>query len=184
MIKKLLIALLVCIIPMAVFSGCNLINPNEPDNKTTTCTITFVQEGKDNIVRTVEKGATLTDIPTPVPSDHAGYDIVWDKTDFSNIQNDFTVTAVKSAKSFTITYVVSENAKTNGVTLSTTTQTVKYGEQFTLLAMPTYVSGGTTYILTAWLYNGNAFVSGTWSLTENVTLTMDHFEPVSFPEWI
>ena len=181
MIKRLLIVLLVCIMPVALFCGCN---PTNPEPTKTTYTITFVQDGQDNIVKTVEKGETLTDIPTPVPTNEQGYVIAWDVTDFSNIQKDLTVTAVKTAKTFTITYVVSDNASSKGVSLSTTTQTVTYGEQFTLLEMPTYTVDGVKYILTAWLYNGKAFVSGTWTLLENITLTMAHFEPVGVPDWI
>ena len=119
-----------------------------------------------------------------MPTNEQGYVIAWDVTDFSNIQKDLTVTAVKTAKTFTITYVVSDNASSKGVSLSTTTQTVTYGEQFTLLEMPTYTVDGVKYILIAWLYNGKAFVSGTWTLLENITLTMAHFEPVSVPDWI
>ena len=87
-------------------------------------TITFVQEGQENVIRTAKKGTALTDIPTPVAV--TGYDVVWDVTDFSDIQSNMTVTAVKTAKTFTIYYVVSDFAEGKGVTLSQTQQTVTY----------------------------------------------------------
>ena len=144
--------------------------------------ITFVQEGKADIVKTAKKGTALTDIPEIEPI--TGYNLTWSVTDFSNIQSDMTVTVVKTAKTYTITYVLSTVAEQNGVTLTGNPQTVTYGEAFTLLAKPTYTVGGVQYVLTAWLYNGQEFTDGTWTLTDNITLTMAHFEPVETPEWI
>lgn len=61
-----------------------------------TYTITFIQEGQSDVVKTLKKGETLTDVPVPVSA--AGYDIVWDKTDFSDVSENVTVTAVKTPK--------------------------------------------------------------------------------------
>ena len=58
-------------------------------------TVTFVQEGQPTIEKEVIEGGTLTDIPTPVAEE--GYNIYWDRTDFSNIMENITVTAIKEA---------------------------------------------------------------------------------------
>lgn len=240
MLKRVLILVLACILPLCVATGCNLINPAP---KTENCTITFIQEGQENIVKTVEKGSALTDIPTPAPVENAevvwdvtdfsnvqeditvnaivtpiykvtfvqegqedivksvkkgesltdiptpvavvGYDLAWSVTDFSNVQSDITVTIVPTAKTFTITYVISDLASENGVSFDVLTQTVTYGQAFNLFELPTYTIDGVEYVLTAWLKDGAKFVSGTsWDLLENITLTMAHFEPVEVPEWI
>ena len=178
-LTKILILVLAFALSLCGFAGCGSDKKNETVE---TYTITFVQEGQDNVVKTVNKGATLTDIPTPVAV--TGYEIVWDVTDFSDIQSNMTVTAVKTAKTFTIYYVVSDFAEGKGVTLSQTQQTVTYGQAFTLLEKPGYTDGGTEYIMHAWLKGGEEFTDGTWDLTENVTLTMSYFEPVEVPEWI
>lgn len=144
--------------------------------------VTFVQDGQANVVKTVKKGATLTDIP--VPASVVGHDVVWNVTDFTNVQNNMTVNAVVTAKTFTITYEISSIADNNGVTLPQLTQTVTYGQAFTLFDLPTFVEDGVEYVLTAWLKDGEKFVSGTWTLLDDITLKMGHFEPVDVPEWI
>ena len=149
--------------------------------KTPVYTITFVQEGQNNVIRTAKKGTALTDVPTPVAV--TGYDVAWDVTDFSDIQANATVTAVKTAKTYTITYVVSDFAASKGVTLARTQQAVTYGQAFTLFEKPTYTDE-VEYVLHAWLKDGAEFTSGTWTLTDNVTLTMSYFEPVEVPEWL
>ena len=171
-LKKVLILVLVCLLPLSVATAC----------APKTCTITFVQDGQESIVRTVEKGSALTDIPQPEAV--VGYDVVWNVTDFSNIQEDMTVTAVATAKTFTITFVVSENAENHDVVLLQTTQTVTYNQPYAL-TYPTYIDNGEQFILSAWLKDGVEFASGVWTLLEDITLTMDYFEPVnSQGEWI
>ena len=145
--------------------------------------ITFVQDGQENIVKTAKRGTALTDIPTPAPV--VGHDVAWSVTDFSNIQSNMTVTAVPTAKTYTITYVLSNVAQENGVVLTGNPQTVTYGQAYTVLDKPTYTIDGVQYVLTAWMYNGQEFTAGDcWTITENITVTMAHFEPVDVPEWI
>ena len=171
-LKKVLILVLVCALPLCMATAC----------APKMCTVTFVQDGQESIVKTVQKGAELTDIPTPVPV--TGYDIVWDVTDFTNIQENMTVNAVATAKTFTITYVISDFAQSKNVTMQTT-QTVTYGQPFSL-TYPTYVDEGKPQILSDWLKDGVVFTAnGNWTLLEGVTLTMANFHPVnSVGEWI
>ena len=67
-------------------------------------TITFKQEGVEDIVKTVEEGASLTDIP--VPNQIVGYEVEWNVTDFSNVTQNATVTIVKIAKKYKISYTL------------------------------------------------------------------------------
>ena len=82
----------------ATLGACKRNNPEEPQK--VYCTITFVQENAENVVKTVEKESGLTDIPSPNPK--TGYNVSWSVTDFSNITEDITVNAVYTAKTYTI----------------------------------------------------------------------------------
>lgn len=64
-----------------------------------TCTVTFV-DGESSTTRTVEKGASLTEIPDVGVK--KGYTAKWDRTDFSSIDSDLTVTCVYTANAYTI----------------------------------------------------------------------------------
>ena len=67
-----------------------------------TCTITFKQNGAENVVKTVTKGEALTDIPTP--NAKTGYTVVWDVTSFTSVTEDMEVNAVEKPNTYTVTY--------------------------------------------------------------------------------
>ena len=116
-------------------------------------TITFRQDGQEDIVKTIEQGTTLTDVPTPVGK--TGYTVVWNKTDFTNVAESVIVTAVETAKTYTIILSVGDNAS-----ISQTTITVTYGQAYEL---PTPSNPNKTF--KGWKYNGEDFAStGTWEL--------------------
>ena len=99
---------LICIALIALFSVVSLCacgddggNSSGPEILSNECKIVFVQEGYPNIVKTVKRGESLTDIPTPVVADE-NYEYEWDVKDFSYIESDMTVKAIKVRK-----YVVS-----------------------------------------------------------------------------
>ncbi len=129
-------------------------------------TIRFVQEGTQDIVRKVKEGQALTDIPSPVAV--AGYDIAWNVTDFSRIEGDVTVIAIKTPKTYTITYLLGELAEDPNAVISTTEQDVKYKETFTLV-IPTC----TRYAFKHWVITGTEtiFNGGTYTRTSDVSLT-------------
>ena len=89
--------------------------------------VTFVQDGQDDVVITLEKGEKIEEIPLPVQED--GYTIVWDRTDFSNIEKSVTVSAVKTPNLYTIYYEI--NADKESIKEDYTK--VSFGEEFTLL---------------------------------------------------
>lgn len=148
-------------------TGCEVVKPKE------TFTVTFVQTGQTDVVKTVEKGATLTDIPAP--KDKTGYTVTWNTTEFSNVSQNITVTAIETANEYTITYQPG-----NG-TLDSLTQTVTYDAECTL-KVP--VNQDAAYTFTCWTRADNTSVAqtGTWKIAENVTLTAQYAEPytVSF----
>ena len=133
-------------------------------------TVTFSQEGQTDIVKQVESGKALTDIPTPVGQD--GYDIDWDTTNFSKVTGDLTVTAVATPKTYVITYTYNpllDNAYE--VTLEKTTQSVVYNTLFTLAAASAS-SADKTLIFKGWVdeETNEPVVAGTYVFTRDITL--------------
>ena len=66
-----------------------------------TFTVTFKQEGFEDVTKTVTEGAALTDVPTPQAV--TGYTVVWDVTDFSAVEENLTANAVMRANVYTVT---------------------------------------------------------------------------------
>ena len=69
-----------------------------------TFTVTFKAEGAADVVRTVDYGDTLTDIPEVPAKD--GKSGKWDVTAFDNITSDITVRALYANKEVTLKFVV------------------------------------------------------------------------------
>ena len=102
-------------------------NSNQSPAESVAYTVTFVQDGKPDVVKRVKDGESLTDIPQPVSE--KGYTIVWDRTDFSSVTENITVTTIKTPNVYTITYNLGIN---KNASLSEKTQSVTYGQPFTL----------------------------------------------------
>ena len=133
-------------------------------------TVTFSQEGQENIVKKVESGKELTDIPMPVEQD--GYDIAWDRTDFSKITGNLTVKAVATPKTYVITYTYNPLLDNEyEVTLEKNTQSVVYNTQFTL-ATAAASSTERTLIFEGWVdqETNEPVEAGTYVFTRNITL--------------
>ena len=124
--------------------------------------VTFKQSGQVDIVKTLKKGETLTDIPTPALK--TGYIIEWESVDFTNITADMTVNAIETAKTYTLVF------DANGGSLTQTTITVTYGQAYNLMT-PTH----DTKLFVGWMYNDtNVSSIGTWEIdadTAEVVLT-------------
>ena len=129
---------------------------NPPQEETTTYTVTFKQTGVEDVVRTVNAGEALTDVPAP--QEKIGYTVVWNTQDFSSVTQDLTVEAVATANTYKITYDAGDGIVTS------TEQDVVFDSTPTH-PTPTY-SG---YEFIGWYRNGLA-VSGKWTIAENVTL--------------
>lgn len=128
-------------------------------------TITFKQEGVEDIVKTVEEGESLTDIP--VPNEILGYNVAWSVTDFSNVAENMTVEVVKTAKTYTITYTLGSCANDALAQIESNEQQVAYDAAYEL-ATPTCEG----YIFTGWLLEDTTtpFEDGVWNIDGNVTL--------------
>ena len=83
---KKLFAIFALIFGLSFFTACS----SEPLEK---YTVTFVQDGQPDIVRTVEegKGLSLSEIPIPVAK--TGYTVSWEEVDLSKITINIVVRA-------------------------------------------------------------------------------------------
>ena len=121
--------------------------------------VTFQQNGVEDIIITLTKGSALTDVPVPV--EKMGYTVVWDRTDFSNITKDITVKAIETAKTYTV------KLQANGGSVAQETLIVTYGQAYELPA-PVH----SEHIFACWTYAGKTFtMQGVWELDlEEITL--------------
>ena len=128
-------------------------------------TITFKQDGAEDIVKTVEEGESLTDIP--VPNEIVGYNVVWSVTDFSNVAENMIVNAVATAKKYQITYTLGERENDSMAQLANSEQQVEYDVAY-VLETPTCEG----YIFTGWLLENTTtlFEEGVWNIDSDVTL--------------
>ena len=126
-------------------------------------TVSFVQEGQQTIVLTVENGEIVADIPDPVAKE--GYTITWDKTDFSNITKSIVVNAVETPNVYIINYEIGNN-----VQMGALIQEVRYNEEFTL-SVPK-LDG---YAFMGWkLKDTEIYVQeGKYTWLENITLVAE-----------
>jgi len=178
MFKKIFAILLACLSLPFSLVACNDNNSKPP----IACTVTFVQEGQENIVKTVGYGKELTNVP--LPKEVVGHDVVWNVTDFSKITDDITVTAVATPKTYIIFYVLSEKYINDGAVLDVSSQEVTYGQTFTLIDLTYFsVSENKEYVLAYWKYNGSKFESGTYNFAHDIELVPAYFEPTFTPEW-
>lgn len=121
--------------------------------------VTFRQANQPDIVKTLDKGSDLSDIPTPVARE--GYTVVWETVDFNDISESIIVNAVETANTYTIIYNVGE-----GATVSPATQEVVYD------SVPTFaVPERAGYNFTGWYYEGKTIDLGPWKIAkDNVEL--------------
>ena len=137
------------------------IDSSEEDNEQFV-KVTFKQDGQADVVKTLKQGETLTDVPTPAQK--MGYLVEWDTADFTNITEDMTVTAVETAKTYTIIL----NA--NSGTLTQTEVTVTYGQAYALV-VPMHDED----VFECWVYDEeNIPLMGIWSMDTDsgeITLT-------------
>lgn len=157
--KKLAIA--ITLIGLLSCVGCTSSGDNSSgseNNGTTEYTIRFVQDGQEDVVKKVNAGQSLTDIPNP--QSVTGYTVVWENVDFQNITEDLTVNAIATANSYTVTYDV------NGGLLNITTESFVYDADYVL---PTPTKENCEFV--GWK-NGTETVelTGEWKIATNVTL--------------
>ena len=157
MLKKLLLAVLAILIAVAPLTACTKPNdPTDPEEPPVICVVTFVTDD-GSIEKEVEMGKALTDIPA-LPTD-AGYTVAWSITDFSCVQTNLTVTLIKTAESYTITYDL--EGLEDEIEIAKTSESVTFGETFALQE-PTRPA----YIFMGWVnaQGQNVAKNGTWNI--------------------
>lgn len=149
--KKALIFVLSIISTLCFGIGCKDEKEADPGGAASVYTVTFKQDGCEDVTRSVRAGETLTDIPQPKRVE--GHTVVWENVDFGAIASNVTVEAIITANSYTIRYHVDDE------TASVYEQSVVYGAAYTL-ATPTKDG----YIFQKWLIKGTdfAFEEGTY----------------------
>ena len=169
--KKLFSILLALFLISTITCVCACTNPQGGNLSNQKVTITFVQEGQENIVYTINKGETLINVPDPV--EVVGYEVVWNVENFTNIQKDMTVGITKTPKTYVITFT--ETLSKNGYTVSITTKqiSVKYLENIAnkLPTDPTCYKQGESYDFKCWVKkDGSKFDLETFNIAEDITL--------------
>ena len=129
-------------------------------------TIVFAQTDGSTVTRLVEIGETLaeSDIPEPISED--GYEVAWSVEDFSTITETTTVTVVKTAKKYSVTYNLDE-----GETMEdSSSDTFAYNSAYTLKE-PTKEG----YTFQNWKTADGVAVplTGTWKYLSNLELTAE-----------
>ncbi len=160
--KKLLLTVL-CL--FCLFSAVGCIGKTPDIEQEGYVILTFVQEGEKDKVFQIKEGGDFTQIP--IPKTKAGYDVVWERTEFFALTQNLTVRAIYTPKKYVITYELGILEET--AIIETTTQTVTYNTTFTLF---TPVDKTESYVFKGWKLKDTEeiFTSGTYKKTENVTL--------------
>lgn len=108
----MIITFSILLIAISMFTlSCYIEETPYSSSSTRQITITFKQEGFDDIVRSIESGAALTDIPTPQAI--KGYTVKWDAS-FENITDDLVVNVTKTPIEYTILYEMNDGANNEG----------------------------------------------------------------------
>lgn len=166
--KKFIVTVLLVGLLSAALIGCGGGNNNggnkNPPKDPTYYTVTFKQDGQSDVIRSVEEGTALTDIPTPASV--KGYTVVWDKgeNDFASITADMTVNAVATANTYTITLEYGNTGFNGPATMSVT-----YDADFELPVIDTESS---VYDNLKWIIKGteDEVVSGKYTYDKDITI--------------
>lgn len=125
-------------------------------------TLTFRQEGYEDIVQEVEVGNASENIPDP--KEKKGYTVEWSVFDFDLLTTDTVITVVETPKVYTITFELNKD----GAEIDSSVQEVTYGSEFTL-PVPTCAR----YVFVEWVFTGteDVFTEGIYTYDENISLT-------------
>ncbi len=180
--KKLITLFIILCLALAMV-GCGGSNP--PDGSTggtggggtqggtpVTLEVTFKQYGQADIVKTVNKGENLTDIPTPTAIQFC--EIAWDKSssDFNNVNSSFTVNAVYTKDgqpAYILEFDLGDYKSSATLGSDYSLIGVKQNEQITL-PRPTHGEHGFNY----WVDGDGAVITEqtfTFTYTKNVVFT-------------
>lgn len=121
----------------------------------TVVTVTFTADGYDNIVKTVNVGEDLTDIPSPYIV--KGYNTAWSVSDFTALTEDTVVTLDKTPKTYTVTL------DADGGECETDALNLTYDAQYVL---PSAIRDGFNFV--GWTYDGQVLeMSGIYGIDDD-----------------
>lgn len=137
-------------------------------------TVTFKQDGQDDIVMTVEKNTALTDIPTPAPV--KGYTVKWNVENFGSIGADLTVNAVATANSYKITFDYKNSGYEGPAFIDVT-----FDGEFTF---PANTNTNYSFEGVKWYDDetGEEVVAGKYSFDKDITVSLSYAERRDFIE--
>lgn len=143
-------------------AGCADTGKSEPN----AYRVTFVQKGYANVVKVVEAGGTLADVPEP--NEKTGYTVTWDRTDFTYINGNITVTAIETANEYKIYYSLGDRASDGEAKIADSEQTVTFDASYSL-----FIPECEGYKFVKWEITGSEteFKGGIWSVAGDVYLT-------------
>lgn len=124
-------------------------------------TIIFQQDGQTDVVRSVEYGKALENVPSPVPQ--TGYNVNWNITDFSVCTEDMTVTATAIPKQYQAVL------KNGSITVDTITVTYDSAYTFPSLSSEDYEDS------VGWKYGDNVVIpnTGVWNIDGESTIVLN-----------
>ncbi len=157
--KKLSYILLLIVLCFGMCIGFTACGPDE-ETPPTSYTITFKEEGFDDVTRTVEEGKDLpaTEIPV-IQGSKVGYTIAWEQTEFKNVTADITVNAVVTPNTYTIT--INNNGGSGSSSLNVTFDSA--------YQLPTPTRNGFTFV--EWRIGAQVFpATGTWTTASDITV--------------
>ena len=150
------------LIIIAVFAiACVLLGDGE--SSLNSYTVTFVQEGQEDVIKAVEKGESI-EPPEIVAVAPTGYTYEWERTDFSAITKNITVRLKAVPNVYTVYYDI---GKDSYASIESKTQSVTFNEKVSLLT-PTRFG----YKFVGWVYKegGEAFVLEKYTVAEDTYL--------------
>lgn len=160
----------ICLFFIAVFAVACAPQTEESDSTPTlpeVYTVTFVQEGQADVVKTVKEGETLQ-VPEIKATAPVGYSYEWERTDFSTLSEDITVHLKAVPNTYTIYYEVGDDSYAS---ITSDTQSVVYDSTYSPLIPTrfgytfagwvvkdtdevfdpeTYTEAGDTYLMAKW----------------------------------
>ncbi len=139
---------------------------NEPD----VCSVIFMQEGKENVMLSVNSGEDLDESLIPAIEEREGFTAIWsvrgEPANFTGITSSMTVTPAYTPKSYQISF------NSNGGTEITDVVTVTYGEAYDFSDKAPEKSG--LYFVNGWYFGDvNVSQTGIWSLDCDATATLE-----------
>ena len=160
--KKLLTFIITAIVSLCIIFSFGCSGQDEPYTpEEETVTVTFVEAGYKNVVIEVQKGGDIAEEDMPKTHYKKGYVIAWEDFKKTGINQNVTVNAVLTPKTYTLTF------DANGGTVTTETLTVEYDSDYDL---PTPTRGA--YKFKYWISEGKIYdLSGVWKFDEDVALT-------------